>query len=71
MITYLLLLRYAAAALRKSLELMASILSAAPKVVVESAREIPVAYSVDVVVVGGSTAAVEAADNEDHCLFGQ
>ena len=35
--------------------------AAGPTAVVESARQIPVAYDVDVVVVGGSTAAVAAA----------
>ena len=37
------------------------VLAAEPLVVNESARQIPVAYSVDVVVVGGSTGAVSAA----------
>ncbi len=36
-------------------------LAAAPSAVNESARQIPVAYDVDVLVVGGSTGAVEAA----------
>jgi len=39
----------------------ASVAMAAPKAVIESARKIPVAYTVDVVVVGGTTAGVEAA----------
>jgi len=37
------------------------VLAAEPQVVNESARQIPVAYSVDVVVVGGSTGAISAA----------
>ena len=37
------------------------VLAAEPQMVNESARQIPVAYSVDVVVVGGGTGAVSAA----------